>query len=65
MHEPINKGASRGGYKFPTNRERTGEDHKAGFTIHKPRGDIRGGEQIKQTNRASRNTEISRTEGRN
>lgn len=36
MQELLYKGGSWGGYRSSTNRDRTGEDHKAGFTIHKP-----------------------------
>lgn len=48
-------GGSRGGYKFSTNRGRTGEEHKVGFTWLEPMRKHGGREPSKQTNGASSN----------
>lgn len=42
-----------GGYKFSTNRGRTGEEHKVGFTQLEPKRKHRRRESSKQTNGAS------------
>lgn len=45
----LNMGGSRG---------KTWEEHKVGFTIYKPMGNTKGGEQIQQTNGASKDPKM-------
>lgn len=54
-----------GGHNSKTNQNSIGKECREGLTKLQPMGGHRGRIQLKRTNRVSKNTEVSRTVGRN